>query len=165
MFPLSPTMWIYVGVGVLVLALGTAVKVQSSRLESCKEAHAQFVATVKAAGDAAEAARQKDILDRKDISTKQEADNAKRYATQDARYRAALAAARVSGSNTSGGEAKPLSSAATVISSPSGQPDLAGRLASLEEGVLVLLQRGDRAIERTITCKAWIDEQLSRNSP
>lgn len=162
MFTLSPLMWIYAGVGVLVLALGVGVKIQTSRLDACKTEAAEFKADVKAKGEAAEVARQKDILDRNAISVKQEKDNAKRYATLDARYRAAVAAARVSGGNTDSGEAKPLSSAAAVLSCPGGQPDVAGRLATLEEGVLGLLQRGDRAIERTITCKGWLDDQVTK---
>lgn len=51
--------WAAVAAGAVILALGVAVKVQTSRLDSCKEASAAFQATVKAEGEAAakEAAR------------------------------------------------------------------------------------------------------------
>ncbi len=54
MFPLSPSMWLAVGAAVLVAGLGMAVKIQSARLDSCKEAAAAFQAAVKAEGQAAE---------------------------------------------------------------------------------------------------------------
>ena len=59
MIPISPMMYVYAGVGALVIALGVGVKVQTARLDSCKTASAAFVATVKAQGEAAakEAAR------------------------------------------------------------------------------------------------------------
>ena len=163
MFPLSPMMYVYAGVGALVIALGVGVKVQTARLDSCKATAAAFQAITKAEGQAAEKARQKDILDRQAISTKQEADNAKRIASLDLRYRAALATARLSGANSGSGQAQSLSSAATSISCPDRSGDVAGRLAELETGILGLLERGDKASERTITCKAWIDEQVSKS--
>ena len=38
-----PSLYIYAGLGLIVLTLGIAVKVQSSRLESCKLEHQAFV--------------------------------------------------------------------------------------------------------------------------
>lgn len=52
-------LYIYLGLGLIVLVLGTAVKVQSSRLESCKAEHAAFVANVERLGlEAKEKAKQ-----------------------------------------------------------------------------------------------------------
>ena len=157
-------LWIAGGVFVTGLVVGgsAAWTAQGWRLDASKAEFAVFKAETKAAGEAAEVARQKDISDRKVISIKQEADNAKRYASLDARYRAAVAAARMSGNNSSSSTTESLSSAAAVISRTDRPLDLAGRLAGLEEGILGLLQRGDKAIERTITCKAWIDEQVAK---
>jgi len=53
-FPLSPTLWIYIGVAVVIAALGTAVKVQTSRLDAVKTEYATFKAEVKATGEAAQ---------------------------------------------------------------------------------------------------------------
>jgi len=160
MFPLSPMAWVAAGAGVLIIALGLGVTVQTSRLDSCKTEAAGFKADVKAKGEVAEKARAQDIIDRQKLSDKQEQDNAKRFATQAARYRAALVAARVPRSDPDSSEAQPLSAAATQLGCPDRQPDVAGRLATLEEGILGLLQRGDVAIERTVTCKRWLDEQV-----
>ena len=43
--------WAAILAGVLILGLGVSLKIQSARLESCKEEHAVFVAQVKAAGE------------------------------------------------------------------------------------------------------------------
>lgn len=50
---LSLTGYIMLGLGMIVLVLSIALKVQTSRLDSVKSEYAQFVATVKSAGDAA----------------------------------------------------------------------------------------------------------------
>lgn len=92
------------------------------------------------------------------ITEKREAENATAYAELDARYRAALLRLRAKPSGN--GEAKPLSQAASVIACPDRQADVAGRLERLEEGILGLLERGDKAIARTVTCKAWLEEQV-----
>ena len=163
-FLLSPIgrMFVVALAGV-AMGFGGAWKVQGWRLDAVKAGAAAFQAQVAAEGRAAEKARLQDILDRQTISAGKEADHAKRYASQDARYRAAVAAARLSNANSGSGGSEPLSNAAAGLNCPNGQPDVAGKLAELEVGILALLERGDKAIERTITCKAWIDEQVARN--
>ena len=158
------TIWLVTagGIALTILGLGIAVKVQTSRLEAVKAEYSNFKAQTIAEGVAAEKARLQDIKNRETISNRKEADHVKRFATQDARYRAAVAAARLSSTNSGSGEAKPLSSASTILSCPDRQPDAARGLEQLEIGVLSLLERGDKAIERTITCKAWIDEQVAK---
>jgi len=47
------TAWIAIGASVAILGLSVAVKVQSSRLASCKQEYADFKADVKAKGEAA----------------------------------------------------------------------------------------------------------------
>ena len=89
------------------------------------------------------------------ITTKQEADHAKRYADISAKY--ADARKRLSAHS---GQAQPLSDAAQSLNCPDRQADLARGLERLESGILALLERGDTAIERTITCKAWLDAQI-----
>jgi hypothetical protein len=125
--------------------------------------HAEFVAKVQAAGEAAEAARTRDTAERKNISIKQEAESEKRYETLDAKYHAALAIARgVPNTNPGGGQAQPLSSATPLLSCPSGSTDVARGLEQLEVGVLALLDRGNKAIARTTTCKSWLNEQVAK---
>lgn len=102
--------------------------------------------------------QERERIVRNDITDKQEAAHATQYADLDRRYRAALIGVREQpGSNR---EAAPLSSAAGLAQCPDGQANLARGLAALEEGVLGLLERGDRAIVRTETCRAWLAEQM-----
>ena len=44
-----PSLYIYLGLGLIVLTLGIALKVQSARLESCKEEHKAFASSVERA--------------------------------------------------------------------------------------------------------------------
>lgn len=67
-----PSLYIYLGLGLIVLVLGMAVKVQSSRLESCQKEHAEFVARVEALG--LEAQKQKVAQEKKDKLNKEKAD-------------------------------------------------------------------------------------------
>ena len=97
---------------------------------------------------------------RNTITDKREAEHATAAADRDARYRAELLGLRKPAAH---GEAKPLSSAASVIACAPRQADVAGRLASLEEGILGLLERGDKAIARTITCRNWLEDQAKVN--
>lgn len=152
----SPTMLL---AGVLAAAC-LALAIQTWRLDASQKEHITFVAGVKALGEAAEVARKKDIEDRAVISTKKETDHGQRIATLDAKYRAALI--RLRDKHPGSGEAKPLSSAATELNCANGQSDITGGLDRLEIGILALLERGDRAIERTVTCKSWIDEQVAK---
>ena len=107
--------------------------------------------------------KERDRLDREaavrnGITDKREGEHATAYANLDARYRAALAGLR--DKSRGDGKAQPLSQAASVLACPDRQADVAGRLERLEEGVLGLLERGDKAIARTITCKTWLEDQL-----
>ncbi len=122
-----------------------------------------FQAQVRQIGLDAEKTRAKDIADRKAISDKKEAYHAKRYAALDARYRLAVTAARVrpGPADPGSGQVQPLSSAAAILGCPDRSADIASRLADLEVGILGLIERGDKAIERTVTCKGWIDEQIN----
>ena len=54
MFPMSPTLIAYAAVAALVVGLGVAVKVQTSRLDAAKTEYATFKAEVKATGEAAQ---------------------------------------------------------------------------------------------------------------
>ena len=96
-----------------------------------------------------------EAITRDNISKQNEADNAKRYAALNAKY--ADARKRLSAHS---GQAESLSAAAAILNCPNRQADLTGGLERLEGGILTLLERGDKAIERTITCRAWIEDQM-----
>ena len=140
--------------GLIALAvLGTLSGISWKIRESGKDA----IRVEWAAANEKERARlAREATARDTITAKKEADNAKRYSTLDARYRAAIAGLR---KPTGDGQAKPLSAAASVLSCPDRSADVAGRLERLEEGILGLLERGDRAIARTITCRDWLNDQ------
>ena len=60
-----PSLYIYLGLGAVILFLGLALKVQSSRLESCKAEHKAFVSEVERLGlEAKEKAKQQEAKDK-----------------------------------------------------------------------------------------------------
>src|SRR5690349_17838603 len=67
-FTLPVLGWVAIAAGVVFLGMGIALKVQSSRLESCKTEHAAFVAQVLALGETAKAEKaKKEAQDAKQI--------------------------------------------------------------------------------------------------
>lgn len=70
---LSLTGYIYLGLGAVILLLGLAVKVQSSRLESCKEEHRAFIAQTERLGLEAKAKAKQ--IEAQDKLKKEVADN------------------------------------------------------------------------------------------
>lgn len=137
------------GLAILMTLSGIAYKIR----ESGKDA----IRVEWAAANAAEEARKAEEKKQRDtLTAKREAENAKAYDKLNARYRAALTGLRQSPGD---GQAKPLSAAASELACPDRQADAAGRLERLEIGVLGLLERGDKAIVRSETCRAWLTEQ------
>ena len=142
--PLLAANWQLVAIGLLVAAAGA----YALHCEHVKKDRAAIIATMEAQLEK----NRQEAITRDNISKQKEADHAKRYAALDRKY----AAARLSAHS---GQAESLSAAAAILSCPDRQADVAGGLANLESGILALLERGDRAIERTVTCKAWLDGQ------
>lgn len=103
---------------------------------------------------------ERERLTRNAITQKQEAADATRYADLDSRYRAALLVS-LRRQPAGNGQAEPLSAAAGQLACPDRQADAARGLERLEGGVLALLERGDRAIARTETCRAWLTGQMN----
>lgn len=158
MIPIPVFAYKWLAIGGVIFILGTAAYVQTKRLDSCKREYAEFVAKVKAIGEAQEAKNKLEEAQRNAISKQKEAAYGQRIKDLSTRY---ADARRLLDANTGGGQTSSLSSAATIISCPDRQADTAGRLERLESGVLALLERGDKAIERTIACKGWLDEQIA----
>ncbi len=65
---LSPTGYIALGLGLIVLTLGIALKVQSARLDACKAEHQSFVSTVAEIGRQAEIDKNKEIERQKKVT-------------------------------------------------------------------------------------------------
>ncbi len=163
-------LWIAGGIAVTIVGLGIAVRVQTSRLESCKEAHAQFVAVVKAEGEAAakEAARvnlvnqkAKEVADSEYAKTK--GDLASAYAA----YRKL----RQSGSSGGGLSRQPtftpsaertcFDSAKFVRSVGDFEAGLFDSFRSLEDGAIKITERGDTALVGLAASMKWA-ESLSK---
>lgn len=151
---------LYAALGALLVIslLGIALKVQTARLDASKAKYEAFVTQVKAAGEIAQAKADREKANRKAITASQEKENAKKYNDLSDKY---AAARRLLNSRAGSGETKPLSAAASIIACPDRQADAAGRLERLEAGILNIIERGDKAILRTIDCKAWLDGQMA----
>ena len=125
----------------VMLMMGIAIKVQSSRLESCKTEHAAFVAQVEANGKIAEAKAKEKIA--ADLANKQRTDNE----TTKLRAANATLARQLRDSRAA-------SSFLPATGSPSGSPQsitfdrakLERTIQQLDEGVSGLIARGDQAV-------------------
>lgn len=145
--------WGAIAVVILTLLSGIAYKIRESGKDVIRLEWSEANAKERERLD-------RERVERNTITDKREAEHATTQATLDARYRAALVGVRKPAID---GEAKPLSQAASVIACPDRQADAAGRLERLEEGILGLLERGDKAISRAITCKLWLEDQTKVN--
>src|SRR3990167_3595838 len=164
MISLSPTMYGVVGAGVIILALGAAVKVQTTRLDSVKKEYAEFVAKVKALGEAQEViAKAKDAENQK---AKERADEQNRKAKRDL---AGLYDAYGKLLNAGAGSS-PLPQAPTGASSPADitfdRAELDRGLAAadgiLQSGAAKILRRGDEAIADLDTGKTWAQQAVGQ---
>ena len=163
MFPLSPTGWAAVAVGILILGLETAAKVQTSRLESCKQGFEAFKAVSKAQGEAAakEAARvnlvnSQALQEAKDENATVKADRDSKYAA----YRKLLDSTRK----------RPLPKAPDVAAATDRtcyrstdvtravgdfETGLSDAFRVLEAGVPSITEQGDSAKSRLIGAMKW----------
>jgi len=164
------TLYLVLGALLVMGAMGFALKVQSSRLASSKAetaavqvAYDSFVAKTKALGDAAELKARAQEKERAALTKKTEKEHATRTQSLTTQLANAVAAARVRDKPNAGSGGVPnLSSAASSISCPDRQADIAGRLERLEVGILErLVGRGNAAIERTVFCKEYLDGQAA----
>ncbi len=145
--------WVAVAAGVAFVGLSIALKVQSSRLESCKTEAATFKAQVKANGEAAQKAADAKIA--ADKANKQRTDN------ETTKLRAANASlARQLR------DSRAASSFLPAAGSPAGRPDaitfdrakLERAIQSLDEGVSGIVARGDQAVIDLNLSLKWAGE-------
>ena len=145
--------WAAVAAGVVILALGIAVKVQTARLDAVKAEYATFKAEVKVLGDAAIAAAK--VREAEDKQRKENADaqNAKSRRDLDGLYAAyrSLRDQRARGSLLP--EAAPDAASPGRITFERGGFDRA--LSGFDTGVTGLLSEGDAAIADLNTARAW----------
>ena len=150
MFPLSPTTWIYIAVGVLIAGLSVAVKVQTSRLDSCKSEFALFQAKVEVLGKEAEAkAKAKELSDK---TAKEKADEtAKKLLADNADLGRRLRNARASSSFV------PAAAPGTHDTSRAcfDRTKLESAIQQLDAGVQGLISQGDAWGLRLSTAQEW----------
>lgn len=164
MFPLSPGLWLAVGAGVLVLALGAGVKIQTSRLEACKTSAAAFVASVKAQGElAAKEAARVDLANRKAMEVangeyaKVKGDLASTYAAyrklrnDNTARRTLPEAPRVAGN----ADRTCYRSADVIRAVDAFEAGLSESFGILETGIPQITEQGDSARVRLIGAMKW----------
>lgn len=144
------TLWLAVGAAVAFIGVGVAVKVQSSRLEACKQEFAAFQAQVKAIGEAAEAeAKRKEA---EDIAKKE------KYDKQIKSLRAANAVlnrrVRDSASQSS------LPAASGPAASPDGKACfrrgiLDDAIRAFTAGTAAIATEGQSAVDDLTTAREW----------
>ena len=151
--PLGATVYAAIAAGAVILALGVAVKIQSSRLAAVKAEYAGFVAQTKALGDVAAAKAKAQEAADKQRKEKADAENAK--AKQDlAGMYAAYRSLRDGSSRGSGVSAAPTFTASTDRTCFDSKA-LVASIRGYETGILQVLQQGDSAIVDLNTAKAW----------
>lgn len=145
--------WLAVAAGVVILVLGAAVKVQTSRLESVKNEYAQFKATTEALGKAAEVAKKKQEADDKEKKGKADAENAKTKRDLASLYDAyrSLRDQRA----RSGFVPQAPSGATSAATASFDRGALDNALRGFDKGVAGLLREGDEAIADLNTAKEW----------
>ena len=149
------TLYAALAVGVLVVGLTIAVKVQSSRLATCRAEFALFEAQVKANGEAAERAKvAKEAADK--------AEKVKNDQTYSKLSASNAALARQLRDNRAAGGILPRATATT--DSPSGlcfdRPLLESALQRLDDGVSRLVGEGDQATLRLKLSHDWALQTL-----
>ena len=161
MIPIPLFLYKWIAIGGVILLLGAAVWVQTERLDAVKKEYAEFVAKVKALGEAQEViAKAKDAENQK---SKERADEQNRKAKRDL---AGLYDAYGKLLNAGAGSS-PLPQAPTGASSPADitfdRAELDRGLAAadgiLQSGAAKILRRGDEAIADLETAKTWAKDQ------
>ena len=149
--------YLYAGVGILILLLGAVVKVQSSRLETCKTEHAAFVVQVKAAGDAQQAATKLKDEQNKLAKEKSDAQNAKAKRDLAGLYDAYGKLLDTNSRLSQLPQAAPGSTSPADITFDRASLDRGLAVADgiLQSGAAKILRRGDEAVTDLNTAKTW----------
>lgn len=147
---LSLKTWLYVGIALVIAGLTVAVKVQTSRLDTCKTSFEAFKATVKAEGEAAakEAARV-NLANQKGM----EAANAKiKVLLAD---NGSLGKRLRDARSNSGFLPKPAADSPSPDRACFGRAELESALQRLDAGVSLLIGEGDQAKLKLSTAAEW----------
>lgn len=146
------TAYIAIGASAVILGLSVAVKVQSSRLASCKAEFAAFQADVQAKGEAAQ--READRIN---------ADNAKRKEKSDAeRKRLIIANADLADRLRDNASRSSLPEASGTAGSPETacfrRADLDAAIQRFTTGIAGIVTQGDSAVTDLDLAKRWAQQ-------
>ena len=159
--PALPVMaWAAIGASVVILALGVAVKVQTSRLEAVRQEFATFQAQTKALGDIA-AAKAKSEIDRQARLLKETEATSEKAKSDLAATLKRLRDAR----NSRGNILPTVTSTAVIPDAARSGPDLlralrrfddavTGDLSAAREGIAAIVEPAD---ENTVRLKLSVD--------
>ena len=157
MIPIPAFAYKWIAIGAVILALGAAVWVQTERLDTVKKEYADFVAKVKALGEAQEAATK---LKDAENQTRMEKANA-----ENARTRRALATA-LNGlrhaSSSGGGLSAPAPTAASPARTCFDPAKLDSALRKLDAGVLGIVEIGSGAVIDLDSAKIWAQQAVGQ---
>ena len=151
MFPLSPTLLMYIGVALLVAGLGAAVKGQTSRLDTVRQEYAEFRAEVRAMGEAAQKAA--DTQKAADKLKKERADAYNKKVVADLNTTVKRLRDERAGSDflppTPAGSRSPETAAFN-------RPLLERAIRDFDKGVQGLVDEGSKAVIDLNTAKDWV---------
>jgi len=143
------TAWIAIGASVAVIGMAVAIKVQSSRLASCKAEFAAFQADVKAKGEAAQ--RESDRINAENAKRKEKSDaERKRLLTINAGLADRLRdnAARSSLPETAGNTGIPETACFR-------RADLDAAIQRFTTGIAGIVTQGDAAVADLDNARRW----------
>ena len=143
----------WIGIGLVIVLLGVAVKVQTSRLEAVKAEYAGFVSKVDAIGKAQEAAAK--IKDAQNV-TRMETVNAENARTRGA-LNIALNSLRLANSGR-GNLSAPAPTAASPTRTCFDPAKLDSALRKLDDGVQEIVGIGSGAVIDLDSAKRWVQK-------
>ena len=146
----GPMLYAAIGASVIIVGLTIALKIQSSRLETCKEEFTVFRTETKRIGEAQEKANREKELEDKKLKEKTDADHKSTIARlnrdikrlRDVHARSSLTP-----------EARPAAKRPDLACFD--RAELARAVGGLEEGVLRLTRQGDEARLDLDTAREW----------
>ena len=150
MFPFSPTLIAYAAVAALVVGLGVAVKVQTSRLEAVKTEYTKFKVEVEVLGEAAQKAA--DAQKASDKLRKEKADAYNKKVVADLNITVKRLRDERAGSSLL--PPAPAGSRSPEIAA-FNRAELDGALSSFVERTANLIAEGNKATVELDTAKAW----------
>ena len=147
----GPMLYAAIGAGVIIVGLSVALKVQSSRLETCRVEFGAFKMETKRIGEAAEKARIAEEAERKEIDDAKEKAVVKRITDARARW--------LRDSDSGRDKAARIPQTPTICNDPADNQRLSDALERFRTGTRGLLEQAEVQTAQLIELQAWAQEQ------